>query len=63
MVFTIPLLIFRVLDFSTIMGWLGWAHQKIAETKIYMVAKALKVEVKQHFAAWFISMKYNTNDL
>lgn len=49
------LLTFRILAFvySTIMAWLGWAHQKIIETKVYKLAKALKAEVKRRFAAWF----------
>ncbi|CAG1022421.1 hypothetical protein IVG45_03165 [Methylomonas sp. LL1] len=58
------LLTFRVLAFvyATIRRWLRWAHQKITETKVYKIAKALKAEVKQRFAAWFKSIKHHAND-
>ena len=58
------LLTFSVLAFgySTIMRWLNWAHKKITETKVYKIAKALKVEVRKRFAAWFKSMKHNANE-
>ncbi len=58
------LLTFRGLAFvyATIMRWLNWAHQKITQTKVYKLAKALKAEVKQHFSAWFKSIKHHAND-
>lgn len=58
------LLTFKVLAFvyATIMRWLSWAHQKITQAKVYKLAKALKAEVKQRFAAWFKSIKHHAND-
>ncbi len=49
------LLTFRFFNslYTTITGWLRWAHQKIIDTAVYRFAKRLKQDVKQRFAAWF----------
>lgn len=39
--------------YTTIIGWLQWAHQKITETPVYRWAKQFKAEAKARFAAWF----------
>ena len=48
------LLTFKILAviYATIMRWLAWAHQKITETKVYKLAKALKAQAKAIIAAW-----------
>ena len=49
------LLTFNVLRivYTTITGWLQWAHQKVVETPVYRWAKRVKAETKARFAAWF----------
>jgi hypothetical protein len=39
--------------YTTITGWLHWAHQKIAETSVYRWSKQFKAEAKARFSAWF----------
>ena len=39
--------------YTTLMGWLQWAHQKVTETAVYRWSKHMKAEVKMRFAAWF----------
>jgi hypothetical protein len=39
--------------YTTITGWLQWAHQKITETPIFRWSKQFKAEAKARFAAWF----------
>ena len=48
------LLSFRLLAFiySTVMRWLNWAHQKITDTTVYKLAKALKLQVKSIISGW-----------
>ncbi|MCX7099124.1 MAG: hypothetical protein NTV43_14585 [Methylococcales bacterium] len=49
------LLSFAIVNFiyTTITGWLHWAHQKIVETPIYLWSKQFKAEAKARVAAWF----------
>ena len=49
------LLTFGVLRwvYTTITGWLQWAHQKVVETTVYRWAQRVKAETKARFAAWF----------
>ncbi len=49
------LLTFALLNliYSTITGWLQWAHRKIAETEIYRWSKQFKADAKARFSAWF----------
>jgi hypothetical protein len=48
------LLSFRLLAFvySTVMHWLDWARQKITETAVYKLAKALKLQLRALIATW-----------
>ena len=48
------LLSFRLLAFiySTVMRWLNWAHQKITDTAVYKLSKALKQQLKSIIAGW-----------
>ncbi len=39
--------------YTTINGWLQWAHQKITDTSIYRWSKQFKAEAKIRFSAWF----------
>ncbi len=39
--------------YTTITGWLRWAHQKIIETPVYRWSKQIKAEVKARLATWF----------
>lgn len=39
--------------YTTITGWLAWAHQKVVDTAIYRLAKQFKADVKRRFATWF----------
>ncbi len=39
--------------YTTITGWLQWAHQQITETAFYRWSKQFKAEAKARFAAWF----------
>jgi hypothetical protein len=39
--------------YTTITGWLQWAHQKVTETSVYRWSKQFKAEAKARFAAWF----------
>ena len=39
--------------YTTITGWLQWAHQQITETAVYRWSKQFKAEAKARFAAWF----------
>jgi hypothetical protein len=39
--------------YSTIMGWLHWAHQKIVETMTYRFVKAVQARVRRYFYNWF----------
>jgi len=39
--------------YTTITGWLQWAHQNITETAVYRWSKSLKAEAKVRLAAWF----------
>jgi hypothetical protein len=39
--------------YTTITGWLQWAHQKVTETFVYRWSKQFKAEAKARFAAWF----------
>ena len=49
------LLTFSFLRFiyTTITGWLQWAHQKVIETQVYRWGQHFKAETKARFAAWF----------
>jgi hypothetical protein len=49
------LLSFTFLNFiySTIMRWLAWAHQKIAQTSIYLRLKQFEADAKAKFSVWF----------
>jgi cell division protein FtsW (lipid II flippase) len=49
------LLSFRVINaiYTTISGWLRWAHQKVVDTAIYRYSKVLKAEVKARVKAFF----------
>lgn len=38
--------------YTTVTGWLQWAHQKIAETPVYRWSKRFKAEARARFAAW-----------
>jgi hypothetical protein len=48
------LLSFRLLAviYSTVMRWLNWAHQKITDTTVYKLAKALKLQLKSIISGW-----------
>lgn len=48
------LLSFRLLAviYLTIMHWLNWAHQKITDTTVYKLAKALKLQLKSIISGW-----------
>jgi len=48
------LLTFKIiaLIYSTVTGWLRWAHEKIAGTTLYRAAKAFKVAAKVRIKAW-----------
>jgi hypothetical protein len=39
--------------YTSITGWLHWAHQKITETSVYRWSKRFKAETKARFSAWF----------
>ena len=39
--------------YTTITGWLQWAHRQITETAVYRWSKQFKAEAKAKFAAWF----------
>ena len=39
--------------YTTITGWLHWAHQKVVETTVYRWGQQFKAETKARFAAWF----------
>ncbi|MDI1230433.1 MAG: hypothetical protein Q7U18_13555 [Methylobacter sp.] len=39
--------------YTTVTGWLQWAHQKVTETPVYRWSKQFKAEAKARFAAWF----------
>jgi len=39
--------------YTTITGWLQWAHWQITETTVYRWSKQFKAEAKAKFAAWF----------
>lgn len=39
--------------YTTITGWLQWAHQKIIETAVYRWSKQLKAQIKARFSFWF----------
>jgi len=41
------------LIYTTIRGWLHWAHEKVVETAIYKYSKLLKAEVKAKITAFF----------
>ena len=49
------LLTFAFLRFiyTTITGWLQWAHQKVIETPVYRRIRQFKAETKARFAVWF----------
>jgi len=38
--------------YTTVTGWLQWAHQKITETPVYRWSKRFKAEARARFAAW-----------
>ena len=38
--------------YTSITGWLQWAHHKIIETSIYQWSKGLGAEVEVRFASW-----------
>ena len=44
---------FLRLVYTTITGWLQWAHHKVTETPVYRWAKQFKAETKARFATWF----------
>jgi hypothetical protein len=44
---------FLNLIYSTIMRWLEWAHQKIAQSPIYRSLKQFETEAKAKFSVWF----------
>lgn len=48
------LLTFKIIAriYTTITGWLRWAHEKIAETAIYRAAKAFKAAAKARIQTW-----------
>ena len=41
------------LIYTTITGWLQWAHQKVTDTAVYLWSKRLKEEAKARWATWF----------
>jgi hypothetical protein len=41
------------ITYTTITGWLQWAHQKVTETGVYRWSTIVKAEAKIRLAAWF----------
>ena len=41
------------LIYTTITGWLHWAHQRIVDTAIYRYSRRIKAEVKARMKAFF----------
>jgi hypothetical protein len=39
--------------YSTITGWLQWAHQKITDTLAYKIMMSVKTAAKARFRGWF----------
>ena len=39
--------------YTTITGWLQWAHKKVTDTAVYRWSKHLKAEAKIRLATWF----------
>ncbi|MGZ5027188.1 MAG: hypothetical protein ACXWAT_07270 [Methylobacter sp.] len=44
---------FLRVTYTTITGWLQWAHQQITETAVYRWSKQFKAETKARVVAWF----------
>lgn len=38
--------------YTTIMGWLRWAHARITETTVYRLARQISAQVKAGLRAW-----------
>jgi hypothetical protein len=38
--------------YSTVMGWLHWAHQKITETMTYRLVKAMQNKIRIYIHKW-----------